>query len=965
MRTLPRRIALRTILALVGALPVVAAADDVFYDVALPELKIASGRLPKGEDFTRAHRFHARGTSVLPRIFLNGPGEAYLKVANDDVWRLRSGDWPDWSKCHVMVRVPAAGDVAGQIVLPDGEADSMQRASFTMPASIAKESARESFYEAKMMHYQWLAQAPLAGTAWFRHEATEAERKLKEIDPKRQTSSAPLASWAPSSSADAYDLFSGGRAVSESLQLDRLIREPSQSVQPTVDIKTLEGITTAAIDWKPLLKGADPTLDPLSKFIPADQHAVFFPSFAAAIKLSDQARTNNALFSRLAEPRSEDADLVGRYERQLGIGLNAAGRLIGPAAIKSVALTGSDPYYATGTDVAVLFQTDHPDVLASMLQTQVLPSSAATAAGARLTQTLGETGGVKYWNIRTADRTVCSYIAQLGNTLVVVTNSQAQLERLTKVGHGVEPISSLDEFKFFRTRYPLGDKSETALLFLSDATIRRWCSARWRIASARRTFTAAVLADLTADNAKALATDTAKENALHTDLALIDAGELKLGNSGVSSSTQGSLTWMTPIIEMPIEKVTQAEADAYAAWRNGYQSNWQWAFDPIALRIGILDDRLSSDLTVMPLIGRSEYNEFITASRGAKIATDPGDRHGALVQVALALNVKSQPMMQWGNMAAAFAPQVRVEPFSWLGSSISLYLDDDPFWKEMSEVPPEKLDEFHRSAWSRVPLGLHAEVSNSLKLTVFLAAVRAFIEQTAPGMTAWESLDYGGQSYVRVKPTEQAQGDLRGLGGDANMALYYAPSSAGLTVTLNEAVLKRAIDRRIARKAGDKKSSSNTADYATKQAAKSAPPLPWLGDNLCLQVDRKMFDMLGSPSFSVLEGPDLLSDTAMQLRSWSNLPILNEWKRLFPKEDPVKVHERLWHITLICPGGGKYVWNDQWHTMESTVYGHPGQPKAGPKAAPLLDQFQSANFGLTFEEQGLRARLELVHEGKK
>ena len=82
----------------------------------------------------------------------------------------------------------------------------------------------------------------------------------------------------------------------------------------------------------------------------------------------------------------------------------------------------------------------------------------------------------------------------------------------------------------------------------------------------------------------------------------------------------------------------------------------------------------------------------------------------------------------------------------------------------------------------------------------------------------------------------------------------------------------------------------------------------------------------------------------MQLRSWSNLPILNEWKRLFPNEDPVKVHERLWHVTLICPGGGKYVWNDQWHTMESTVYGHPGQPKTGPKAPPLLEPVSIRQF---------------------
>ena len=41
--------------------------------------------------------------------------------------------------------------------------------------------------------------------------------------------------------------------------------------------------------------------------------------------------------------------------------------------------------------------------------------------------------------------------------------------------------------------------------------------------------------------------------------------------------------------------------------------------------------------------------------------------------------------------------------------------------------------------------------------------------------------------------------------------------------------------------------------------------------------------------------------------------------------------------------------------MESTVYGHPGQPKIGPTAPPELLNFRFANFGITFENQGLRA----------
>ncbi len=42
---------------------------------------------------------------------------------------------------------------------------------------------------------------------------------------------------------------------------------------------------------------------------------------------------------------------------------------------------------------------------------------------------------------------------------------------------------------------------------------------------------------------------------------------------------------MTPIAEIPLDEVTQAEADAYRRGADGYQRNWSWAFDPIALRI--------------------------------------------------------------------------------------------------------------------------------------------------------------------------------------------------------------------------------------------------------------------------------------------------------------------------------------------------------------------------------------------
>ena len=142
-----------------------------------------------------------------------------------------------------------------------------------------------------------------------------------------------------------------------------------------------------------------------------------------------------------------------------------------------------------------------------------------------------------------------------------------------------------------------------------------------------------------------------------------------------------------------------------------------------------------------------------------------------------------------------------------------------------------------------------------------------------------------------------------------------------------------------------------------KDAGKTLPPpaRPWLGGNLAVDVDRGVLDMLNSLNAQAYQ-------ETMQVRAWGSLPILNEWRRLYPDQDPVKLHERVWGIRLVCPGGGEYVWNDEWKTMESSVYGHPGQPKPGPVAPPVLSTFTHGSFGISFENEGLRARVRLERE---
>lgn len=245
------------------------------------------------------------------------------------------------------------------------------------------------------------------------------------------------------------------------------------------------------------------------------------------------------------------------------------------------------------------------------------------------------------------------------------------------------------------------------------------------------------------------------------------------------------------------------------------------------------------------------------------------------------------------------------------------------------------------SMW-RLPVALYAEVSSPLKLTAFVASARAFIEQSAPGMAAWEPREHSGQAYVKVGMSEQARAEARGDPMD-QLAVHYAAMPRALIVSINEDVLKRAIERERARRAGD---------------GGAVAARPWLGSSLCLRFD--------GAGLSMLEQYNNWDDQRAGLRrSWSNLPILSEWRRRYPDKDPVALHRAIWGSTLMCPAGGTYQWNEAFATMASSVCGHPGEPPAEPVRPAGLTGISAADFGLTFEQDGLRTRAEVTRTPKR
>jgi hypothetical protein len=361
----------------------------------------------------------------------------------------------------------------------------------------------------------------------------------------------------------------------------------------------------------------------------------------------------------------------------------------------------------------------------------------------------------------------------------------------------------------------------------------------------------------------------------------------------------------------------------------------------------------------MPLIAGSEYREIVAVSRGASYSAEAGDRQNALAQLILAINPRSDLIKSAGIGLNSFTNgEPVVNPLGWLGQFVTVSVDRDPFWEEVAKLQTEgEREKFIDKHFDRLPFSVLVDVSNGFKLTAFLVGLRKFVDQAGPGMTTWETREYRGESYVRVAPTPRALPPADN-GQQPNYQLLYAASGKYFFVTPSEPLLKRFLDRQIAVRPAEQKDGKATGpekpDAIAPAAENASEPRsqPWLGSSLGLQVDQAIVPLLAS-----MFGRD--SRNWLQIRSWSNLPILNEWRRLYPDQDPVELHHRIWHEKLVCPGGGQYVWNAEWQTMESTVYGHPGQPKAGPFAPPGMLDYSFANFGLTFEEHGLRARVTL------
>ena len=847
---------------------------------------------------------------------------------------------------RIIGRKPKGQPIKGSIYLlqrhPDQPRESvLAKFDFAVAANPVTKANDEDFYLAKGENFQRLWATEYAGSAMFRHLAMDSMSKIgkaaKPVGPgwplrRNQGSDATIA------------MMAGGRAVSENLALDRELDNPENYLGELSDLSKVRGITVNAINWKPLLSKKETELDPLAKLVPHNQYAAFLPSFERLAEIIDRGNELARPLVQWFEPQSRATDVLGFYQSQLGLPLNALTQQVGKNLIGEVALTGSDPYFRTGTDIAVLMKSDQSQWLHQAIVAQV---TAQAATHRNVKKVDHKVNGHVFTQWSNPTRHLSSFVAVHEDTVIVSNSLHQMMQILRCADESEKSMHGLQEFKFFRQRYARGSENAAALIVITDDAIRRWCGPQWRISASRRTRARATIADATMQHADVLLSGEASSDVVfHGESMLPNAGTLTLTSSGVHSKEYGTLDFQTPISEMNLQQATAKEVALYTTWRNRYERRWRRVFDPIAVQINLDKESLSADLTVIPLVVQSQYQQYVRIVGKERLKPTSGDHHeGALASFDMAVDTNAT-MFQFARMFLANqSPGVNVDPFAWVDGSASFYFDYDEAWmKRFEDRDPWDFD--FQELFVDIPIAFHVPSKDSLRLTAFIVAVRSLLNQYAPNTIEWSSTEYKKKTYITATP-------VNGNGLD-EARFHYITLPDGLTVSGNKSVIERAIDRFLERKKNAKVDVDRDDESVKETDAENSDPDParLLAPQLAMKITGKgALAMLHSDFQGGLKRTHQIA--------WSNLPILNYFRQRYPDRDPFVVYETLFGQTLIEPSGGKYQWNDERGTFVSSNHGYHLEPKAGPAIAPALGPEDEISTTLSFQDGGLRAMLRI------
>jgi hypothetical protein len=494
-----------------------------------------------------------------------------------------------------------------------------------------------------------------------------------------------------------YEITTGADAVAETLQLHRLLHpEARDRGERNIDIDRLRGVTVPEQPFDRMIGEKTPVVDPLARRVPRDNYYLHFNSVRKFIEAGEVFDEWGTSVTRTYEVRSRDYGLKERYEKQLCLKSTALGKALAPVLVKGLAVTGSDPFLREGSDIALIFHVADRDLFLKAVDVFLKETRAAHPDDLR--EGKDEYRKVTIESFVTPLREVSLYRAAL-DEYVVYANSPVGIRRIIDTHQGLlASIAGGADFRYMRTVFPRNAKEEEGFVFLSDPFIRKFVGPASRIKERRR-LEALTSLQMLANAALFTAWETGKLPADH-DAALAGAGlkpaDVSIPDGKVAwdakrrlaiSDVYGTLHFATPLIELPIDKVTAQEEREYAWFRDDYLKLWTGYFDPVAVRLAFDEKRIRAETHILPVAGNGIYRT-LAALRPAKI-----------------------PFSGLPAPVAEFA--LTLDAGTW----VTFHVDEDILLREAVEFlirweadpGPNPQKEYERRFWNmQVTLGLHS-----------------------------------------------------------------------------------------------------------------------------------------------------------------------------------------------------------------------------------------------------------------
>jgi hypothetical protein len=379
-------------------------------------------------------------------------------------------------------------------------------------------------------------------------------------------------------------LMVGSESIRTALEQDRLLGLTNLDLPADQPLPPAPKLPPLA--ERPLPERA-PEVEPIALRVPAECFYMRFGSFDNFLWFQDTMDAWGGDLQNLVAMRGLDNGRNDRLQEQLVLRQSQLSRLLGGTVISDVAMIGTDMLFQDGPAVGFLFEARNNMLLASDFEEQ---RSARIKKGGVTEQKLKILGQeVSY--LAAPDGSVRSYYAVQGN-YHFVTTSLALVTRFIEVAKGQRPLGDTLAFRHARSDMQL-ERNDAVFIYFSDEFFQNLTSPHYRIEMLRR-LQAAVDIDVVM-LAKLCAATEGKPGGTIEELV---AGGLLPPGFGprpdgsravpaageVTDQLRGRRGLFLPVPDVPLERVTRAEADAYRRFIEMYRDKWG-RIEPITIAV--------------------------------------------------------------------------------------------------------------------------------------------------------------------------------------------------------------------------------------------------------------------------------------------------------------------------------------------------------------------------------------------